>query len=458
MGKTNDTLKIIIVGCGKVGATLVEQLSQEGHDITVIDLNQDCISNLSDTYDILGIVGSGASFTVQREAGVETADLMIAVTGSDELNMLCCTIARKVGHCKTIARVRNPDYAQELDYLRRQLGLSRIINPEMEAATEIARILRLPTALEIDSFAKGGAELIRFQIPKGNRLHGVTVAEAAITLRCGALFCAVEHGHKLAIPDGNFVLHEEDLVSVLVSAKDASTFFDSIGVPTHQVGSTMIIGGGKCSYYLAKQLLEMGIQVKIIERDYDRCTELCALLPKAHILHGDGTDEQLLKEEGIDRIASFVPLTGLDEENILLTLYAKQNTNCKVITKLNRVSFQDVISHLELGSIIYPRYITSAIIIAYVRALQNTIGNNIETLYHLFDHRAEAMEFSVEENAPVIGIPLAKLPLKDHLLIACINRGGQILLPRGNDSIQTGDTVIVVTTHTGFHSIADILG
>lgn len=457
MKQKPDGLKIIIVGCGKVGATLTEQLSREDHDITLVDMDSSPVEILSNTYDVMGIVGNGASYSIQREAGVEDADLMIAVTGSDELNLLCCTVARKVGNCATIARVRNPDYTEELSYLREQLGLSMIINPDMEAATEMARILRLPTALEINSFAKGGAELIKFRIPQGNRLHEKSVADAAQILSCGALFCAVERGHALSIPGGNFVLHQGDLVSVLVSAKDTRSFFGSIGVETHQVSSAMIIGGGRTSYYLARQLLEMGIHVKIIERDRRRCKELSVLLPKASVLHGDGTDEQLLQEEGLARTESFVPLTGLDEENILMTLYARRISECKVITKLNRVAFRDVVAQLDLGSIVYPRYITAEAIIAYVRARQNSIGSNIETLYYLFDNRVEAAEFCVEENAPVIGIPLAELSLKKNLLIACINRGGQIIIPRGYDHIEAGDTVIVVTTHTGLHDIRDIL-
>lgn len=452
-----DGLQIIVVGCGKVGRTIIEKLSLEGHDITVIDLKADIISSVSDLYDVMGLVGNGASYSVLQEAGLEKADLMIAVTNSDELNLLCCTLAKKVGNCATIARVRNPDYTEELGYLREQLGLSMIINPEMEAATEMARLLRLPTALDINSFAKGGAELIKFRIPQGNRLHEKTVAEAVQNLQCGALICAVEHGHKLTIPDGNYVLHEGDLVSVLVSARDSRSFFKSIGVPTHQVSGTMIIGGGMTAYYLARQLLEMGISVKIIEHKEARCIELSNLLPKALILHGDGTNTSLLNEEGIRSTASFVPLTGMDEENILMTLYARQFSDCKVITKLNRTAFREVVSQLDLGSVIYPRYITAEAIIAYVRARQNSIGSNIETLYHLFDNRAEAAEFCVEADAPVIGIPLAKLRLKDNLLVACINRGGKIILPRGQDVIQAGDTVIIVTTHTGFHNINDIL-
>ena len=450
-------LKIIVVGCGKVGATLVEQLSREGHDLTIIDTNETIVSELSNSYDVLGFTGNGANYSLLQEAGVENADLMIAVTDADELNLLCCTLAKKAGNCATIARVRNPDYTVQRRFLRQQLGLSMIVNPELEAATEIARLLRLPTALDISSFAKGAAELIKFKIPISNQLHGKTLAEAAQTLQCDALFCAVERGRELTIPSGGFELREGDLVSVLVSARDSRSFFRSIGVPTHQVASTMIVGGGKTSYYLAKQLSEMGINVKIIEKSARRCRELSELLPKTTILQGDGTDEQLLQEEGIFSTESFVPLTGLDEENILMTLYARRVSDCKVITKLNRVSFRDVIAQLDLGSVVYPRYVTAETIVAYVRALQNSIGSNIETLYKLFDDRAEAAEFCVGPDAAVCGKPLAELSLKDNLLIACINRGGKIIIPRGSDCIQANDTVIVVTTHTGLNDIRDIL-
>ena len=450
-------LKIIVVGCGKVGSTLVDQLSREGHDLTIIDTVASIVENLSTTYDVLGFTGNGASYSLQKEAGVESADLMIAVTGSDEQNLLCCTLAKKAGNCATIARVRNPDYTVERVFLRQQLGLSMIVNPDLEAATEIARLLRLPTALDINSFAKGAAELIRFRIPQGNRLHEKTVAEAAQYLQCGALFCALERGHDLSIPSGSSVLREGDLVSVLMSARDSRSFFRSIGVPTHQVSSAMIVGGGRSSYYLARQLLEMGINVKIIEKSARRCAELSELLPKATVLNGDGTDEQVLQEEGITRTESFIPLTGIDEENILMTLYARRVSKGKVITKLNRSSFREVIAQLDLDSVIYPRYITAETIVAYVRALQNSIGSNIETLYKLFDDRVEAAEFFVGPGAPVNGIPLSELPLKDNLLVACINRGGKIFIPGGSDCIQAEDTVIVVTTHTGFHDIRDIL-
>ena len=452
-----DALKIIIVGCGKVGRALTEKLSMEGHDITIIDRRMNLVQELSNKYDVMGMVGNGASYSVQREAGVENTDLIIAVTGSDELNLLCCTIARKVGKCAAIARVRHHDYSAELSYLRIQLGLSLIINPELEAAREIARLLRLPSALSINSFARGHAEMVKFKIPQDSKLDGMKISALGQELGKNILVCAVEHGGSLMIPDGSFILQARDEVSFVATPRNSQTFFRNIGLETKQIRSTMIIGGGKSSYYLAAQLLGMGVDVKIIEISRERCEELTMLLPDATIICGDGSDEDLLKEEGIDQIESFVPLTGIDEENILLTLYAKRIPDIKVVTKINRITFNDVIDNLELGSVVYPRYITAEMIIGYVRAMQNSIGSNIETLYHIFDGRAEAIEFHVEASSPVIGIPLKDLPTKDNLLITCINRNGQILIPRGQDSIQMGDTVVIVTTHTGFRDIGDII-
>ncbi len=450
-------LNIIIVGCGKVGTTLVEQLTREGHDITIIDRSPQLVQQLIDKYDVMGIVGNGASYSVQMEAGIEDSDLLIAVTESDELNLLCCTIAKRVGDCAAIARVRTPDYSTEVGYLREKLELAMIINPELEAANEVARILYLPTALEVNSFAHGQAELIKFQVPDGNMLDGITIAHLGRTISHNVLFCAIERDGKVYIPSGDFLISKGDIISFVASRKSAKTFLERIGFKTNHVKSTMIIGGGKAAYYLARQLLRMGISVKIIEIDKARCEELSILLPKAVIINGDGTNEGLLKEEGIEYTESFVPLTGIDEENILLTLHARQVSHAKVITKINRITFKGVISGLNLGSVVYPRYITSETIIAYVRAKQNSMDSNIETLYHMFDHRVEAIEFRVDEPSAVTNIPLVELPLKKDLLLSFINRNGRIIIPTGRDSIQIGDTVMIVTTHTGFNDILDIL-
>lgn len=450
-------LNIIIVGCGKVGATLTEQLCKEGHDITIIDKNASKIQAMTNLFDVMGIVGNGASYSVQMEAGIENTDLIIAVTDSDELNLLCCTVAKRVGNCAAIARVRTPDYSKEVGYLREKLGLAMIINPELEAAKEAARILYLPTALEVNSFAHGQAEMIKFKVPEGNMLDGMVISNLGRSVAHSILICAIERDGEVHIPSGDFQIAKGDVISFVASRKMAKAFLEDIGFKTNQVKNTMIIGGGKAAYYLANQLLHTGISVKIIESDRARCEELSVLLPKAIIINGDGTDEELLKEEGIEYVESFVPLTGIDEENIMLTLHARQVSNAKVITKINRITFKDVISQLDLGSLIYPRYITSEAIIAYVRAKKDSMDSNIETLYHMFDYRAEAIEFRVDKESEVTNISLAELSLKKNLLISFINRNGSIIIPSGQDCIKVGDTVMIVTTHTGFNDIQDIL-
>ena len=455
-------LQIIIVGCGKVGQTLIAQLIKEGHNITLIDKNQQKIQELTNLYDVMGVVGNGASYSVQKEADIDHTDLIIAVTDSDELNLLCCTVAKRVGNCSAIARVRTPDYSKEAGYLREKLGLAMIINPELEASREMARILYLPTALEVNTFAHGQAEMIKFKIPEDNLLDGMTVADLGRTvgknIADNVLICAVERDREIYIPSGNFRILKGDCISFVATRRDTKSFLEKIGFKTHAVKNTMIIGGGKSSYYLAAQLLHMGIAVKIIDNNPKRCEELSILLPKAVIINGDGTNEELLREEGIEYVESFVPLTGIDEENILLTLHAKHVSQAKVITKINRTNYKGVLNGLDMDSVIYPRYIASEAIVAYVRAKKASMNSsNIETLYHMFDFRVEAIEFRVKSESKVTNIPLADLSLKKGLLISFINRKGNIIIPSGQDSIQVGDTVMVVTTHTGFKVLQDIL-
>ena len=455
--QTKNGLNMIIVGCGKVGMTLIEQLSKEGHDITIIDKNAAKVQETSNLYDIMGLVGNGASYSVQMEAGIENADLIIAVTASDELNLLCCTVAKQVGDCAAIARVRTPDYSKEAGYLREKLGLTMIINPELEASLETARILYLPTALEVNSFAHGQAEIVKFKIPEGNLLDGMTIATLGKSITNEILICAIEREGEVYIPGGNFQIAKDDIVSFVAPRRHIRSFLKKIGFKTKQVKDAMIVGGGKASYYLAKQLIAMGIDVKIIEQNKERCEELSILLPEAIIINGDGTDEEVLREEGIEYAQAFIPLTGIDEENIMLTLHAKQVSNAKLITKINRSTFKNVISKLDLGSVIYPRYITSEAIIAYVRAKKNSTNSNIETLYHMFDNRAEAIEFRVDEPSSVTGIPLKDLMLKNDLLVSFIYRNGKVQIPSGLDTIEVGDTVMIVTTHTGLDNIQDII-
>ena len=450
-------MKIIIVGCGKVGRSITEELSAEGHDVVVIDSRYDIVEDVSNTYDVMGMVGNGASFSVQLEAGIESADVLIAVTNSDELNLLCCLIAKKGGDCKTIARVRNPMYNSDIGFIKEELGVSMIINPELAAATEIARILRFPSAIEIDTFAKGRVELLEFKIAPSSFLAGCSVREVSKKVKAEVLICAVERGEEVIIPNGNFVLAEGDNLSIVASPLHARNFFAGIGIETHQVKNTTIVGGGTIAYYLAMQLLKMGIEVKIVEKNLKRCEELSELLPEAVIIHADATNYQVLIEEGIEGCESFVPLTGIDEGNVFLSLYAKKHSKAKTITKINRVCFDDVISTFNLGSIISPKKTTSEYILRYVRAMKNSLGSKVETLYKIVDDKAEALEFAIRENNQLIDKPLEELKLKDNLLIACINRKGEILAPNGKTRILLGDTVIVVTTQKGLHDITDIL-
>lgn len=455
--RSTKIMNIFIIGCGKVGASLVGKLSEEGNDITVIDPDPEKIEAITNSYDVIGVVGSGANFNTLQEAGIEDADIFVSVTGSDELNLLCCIVAKRASDCAAIARVRSPEYSENSAYFKDKLGLAMIINPDMASADKIARNLSLPTAIGVSSFARGRAEIVRIRVPQGNMLHGKRLMELSKELHGDVLICGVERDEEVYIPSGSFMLQSGDELSFVCPTHDSKAFLNRIGFDAAPAEKVMIVGGGRISYYLSKRLLNTGARVRILETNRARCAELSTLLPKAQVIYGDGTDAGVLREAGIEQADAVVALTGIDEENILLTLYARQVSNAKVITKINRITFKDVISNLDLGSVIYPRYITSETIIAYVRAKKNSMGSDIETLYHMFDHRAEAIEFRVREKSAVTNISLAELPLKKNLLLSCINRNGKIIIPSGQDCIRVGDTVMIVTTHTGFNDILDIL-
>ena len=452
-------MNIIIIGCGKVGRTLAELLAAENHNITLVDESPARIQAIPESLDALRIVGNGASLKTLREALVEEADILIAVTGQDELNLLCCLIAKKAGNgnCHTIARVRNPIYNRELDFIKEQMGISMIINPELTAAREISRLLRFPSAIKIDTFAKGRVELLKFRVRPEFKLSDQPIFQISSINNNNILVCAVERGNAVSIPSGNFILRDNDVLSIVASPQNAASFFSTIGLKTNQVRNALIVGGGKIGYYTASFLLEMKIDVRIVEIDREICEKLSDLLPKATIVHGDGTDRQLLMEEGLAEAEAFVALTNLDEENVLLSLFAQAHSNAKLVTKVNKISFTDILNNLDIGSVIYPKYITADYILQYVRAMSNTIGSNVETLYQILDNRAEALEFAIRERSAVTDIPLAQLKLKKDLLIGCINRNGRVIIPRGQDSIHVGDTVIIVTTQKGLGDIQDIL-
>lgn len=447
-------MKIVIVGCGKVGGTLAEQLVKERHNITMIDRDGKVLRELTDRIDINGVEGNGATYTIQKEAGVPDADLLIATTGQDEVNLLCCLIAKKSG-CQTIARVRNPEYVPELSAIKDGFGLSMLINPELATAREISRLMRFPSAIKVDTFAKGRVELLKVRIPNGSRLDKMKVSDIVSVLRCNVLVCILERDGKVIIPDGQTQLFSGDVIDVIVPPKGASSFFKQIGIVNNRIQSATLAGGGKISLFLARLLIDSGIDVKIIELSPARCEVLSDLIPEATIILGDATDLQLLKEEAIDSSECFVALTDMDEENVMLSLYVGSQSKAKLVTKINRVNFEEVYEQLPIGSIIRPKQITATLILQYVRAMQNSYGSNVETLLQL--NGAEILEFRVRMESKATGIPLQKLNLKPNLLLGCISRNNRILTPRGRDTIEVGDTVIVVTTNTGLDNLDDIL-
>ena len=450
-------MRIIIVGCGKIGLSIIKQLVIEKHDITVIDKNQEVINDITNNYDVMGLVGNGASYSVQKDAGVDRTDLLIAVTGSDEINLLCYLFAKKAGNCNTIARVRDPLYSKEIQYIKDELGLSMIINPEYAAAVEISRLLRFPSADKIDTFAKGRVELLNLVITEDSPFVDKTLIDVAKRVLSDILICTVERGDDIFIPNGAFILRANDKITIVASAVNSREFFTKIGYDTHQVKDAMIIGGGTMTYYLAEILLKMGIKVKIVEVNREKCETLSENLPRATIINGDATNQEILIEEGINGCDSFVSLTGIDETNIILSLFAKTRTQGKIVTKIDRISFDDIINTFNVGSLIYPDKIAADYIVSYVRAMQNSIGSNVETLIKLNGGRVEALEFKILKGSPVIGIPLMQLNLKRDILIGCINRRGTIIIPKGQNTIEEGDTVIVVTTKSGLSDIKDIL-
>lgn len=447
-------MKIIIVGCGRVGSTLAEELNKEDNEVTVIDRSYAVVEELSNKYDVMGVAGNGASYKTQMEAGIEKADILIAVTASDELNLLCCLIAKRAGNCQTIARVRNPEYSAEIEFVKETLGLAMTINPEYAAAQEIAKVLRFPSAIKIDTFAKGRVEMLKFKVPVESKLSDMLVMNIAPKLGADILVCAVERGGNIYIPKGDFRLHEK----ILAEPRKASDFFKKIGIETHQVKDTMIVGGGDTSYYLAKLLLPMGIDVKLVERNQQRCELLSELLPKAQIIYADGSEQRVLIEEGVGQAEAFVALTDIDEENIMLSLFARTQTDGKIATKINRMDFDKIIRELDLDTTVYPKKITAQHILQFVRGKKNSIGCNVETMYRILDDKAEALEFVVKNNSELSGVLLEDLEIKENTLVACIIRGRNIIVPRGKDTMRVGDSVVIVTTTLGLKDIREVIG
>ncbi len=450
-------MQIIIVGCGKVGRTLVEQLSEENNNITVVDMNAEKIRNVSTMYDVMGIVGNGTSYQVLLDADLEHTDILIAVTDSDEVNLLCCVIAKRKGDCHTIARLRNPIYSEERHFLRSELQLSMTINQDLEAAREISRLLRFPNAIEIDSFAKDRIDLLRFRVPDDAPLVGVPLKESSRKIKENILVCMVDKNDEIIIPNGDYVVEKGDILTIIAMPWDAEKFFKDIGVKTNRANNVMIIGGGAMAYYLTEILQRTGVDVKIIEINKKRCEELGESFPDATIECGDGTNHALLEEERLEYTDAMVACTGIDEVNAILAKYAQGKVRKKVITKLNHIEFDEVIKSLGLESVVEPKALTAQRILQYVRAMEAGMDSNVETLYRLMDNRVEALEFAIRKDSRIIGIKLADMDIKPNTLIAGILRAGKLVIPGGRDEFMEGDAVIVITTNLGFEDIYDVL-
>ncbi|MBR3537672.1 MAG: Trk system potassium transporter TrkA, partial [Eubacterium sp.] len=387
-------MNILIAGCGQVGRSLAQQLYREGHEVTVMDTDYSAVEAATAANDVIGYQGDCTSLTAQIDAGIKDMDILIAATDQDEKNMLACLIAKKAGNCQTIARVRDPQYLEEMFFLKEELGLSMSINPERVAADDLVRLIQIPSALEVDTFAKGKVSLIKLVIPEGSVLDGLQLKAFSSKAGTEALICVVERGKEAIIPDGNFRLQAGDSISVTLSLADLSGLLMKIGIKAKKIKNVMIAGGGMISYYLAKRLIELKISVKIIEKDSKRCDELAELLPKAMIIQGDATDKTLLQEESIEEMDAVCALMGQDEANILLSLYVDKICQAKKMIKIHRDSYEDMVSELPVGTIISTKKITAEYITRFVRSMQNSVGSDVEALYRLMDGRVEALEFN----------------------------------------------------------------
>ena len=453
-------MKIVIVGAGKVGVALARKLSEENR-VTVIDSNPQRVENIINVYDVMAVAGNGASYEVQKEADTEHAELLIATTSSDEINILACLVAKKLGVEHTIARIRNPEYEKQLRFMRGELGLSMAINPEKATAREIARVLRFPNAMKLESFSKGRLELVEYRLPEDTILDGIQLSDLYRNLRVRVLICAVARKGETIIPSGDFVLRSGDKIYLTSSPQELEQFFRHLRVFRGRASSVMIVGASKLCYYLASELLEMGMSVKIIDQNEQRCTLMSEMLPRALVIEGDGTDSELLSEEGIEQTDAFVAITGLDEANILMALSAAHMSGdwCKVVAKINRKSLLDLVANDSLiDSVVSTGAVTTELILQYIRAMKNASASKVKTLHRIVDEKVEALEFSVTPDIPFVNVPLKDLNLKRGLLLAGIVRqNGQIVIPAGDDMLHPHDDVIVVTTDTQLDDLRDIL-
>ncbi len=451
-------MNIVIIGDGKVGHKLAKQLSDEKYNVALIDQSERKLRDAVNELDVSCVVGDGANAEVQKEADVPGADLVIACASTDELNMLCCLLTKRLGAKQTIARVRNPVYYQQMHLFKEDLKLSMAVNPELVLAGEISRVLIFPSAAKIETFAKGRVELVEVTIGDQSPMDGISLMELYRKYQIKMLICAVQRGSDVYIPDGSFVTRRGDKINIAASHKEIEKFFKFVGAKRNKVRTVLICGGGRVAYYLSKQLLSLGMQVKIIEQSKERCMELCDLLPKATIIHGNATDHELLEEEGIGNADAFVCLTGIDEENIIMSMYAKTKNVSKIITKVNEDALQHLVDELGIESTVSAKNVTTNVIMSYVRAMKNSMGSaNVETVYQLINGRIEALEFLIREATNYTGIPLKDLTIRENHLVACIVRKRQIIIPGGNDTLEVGDSVLVVSMSQGLEDLKEIL-
>lgn len=451
-------MNIVIAGCGKIGKTLIASLTAEGHNVTAIDPNTKALGIVSDIYDIITVEGNAADTDVLSDANIERAELFIAVTGSDEINMLSCFIAKKMGASNTVARIRNPEYNdQSLGFLRQYLELEMSINPELLAARELYHMLKLPSAVNVEAFSRRNFELAELRIKPDSLLCGMRLIDMRKKYPGQYLVGIVKRGDKVFIPDGNFVLEAHDKIGVTASPIELLKLLRSLNVTQKQAKSAIIVGGGRTTYYLAKMLLQGSTKVTIVERDLDLCHDLSEALSGATIIHGDGADLDLLLEAGLDHTDAFLSLTGMDEENILLAYSASTREVPKVIAKVNRDEFEPVTEKMGLENIIAPRKIVADIFVGYARALKNSLGSKIETLYKLMGGAAEALEFEAADDARYTRIALKNLKIRPNTLVAGIIRGRKSLIPMGDDCIMPGDKVVILTAGKRINDLADIV-
>lgn len=450
-------MNIIIAGDGRVGSTLARQLSAEGYDLTLIDSDNSVLEASMERYDVITVHGNCASMATLRQAGAMDADLLIAATSADEVNLLCCSTAHGLNsNLHTIARIRNPEYIDQIYEMRDTFGLSMAINPEKQAATEIERLLKYPGFLRRDIFAKGRTEIVELRVDEGSKLCNIPLMEMAGIVKCRVLVCAVLRDGTAMVPRGNFVLKAGDRIFVTAPTENLTILLKNLGIITRRVRKVMLCGGGRVSYYLADHLKRAGIKVRLIESDYDRCRELNDLLPDAQIVHGDCSDLEVLESEGLADFDALVTLTGRDELNMILSLYGSRQGVPQVITKLGEVGSRSVIDSLSLGSVICPKELCCNNIVRYVRAMQNQTGAAV-SVHAIADGQVEAMEFLVDENTNHCGVPLKQLKPRPNVLIASITHGSHTEIPNGDSMFHQGDTLVVVTSGRGvIHQINDI--